>query len=292
VDQLHEFNGCCVSTAEIIWKHDRALSASHSKMHRRDLSKTIKAAMLIPTTRCCYTNDNDNSNDSVSLLSVIRSELTDENIDSFLNLVEDIYKQSFELQYKGFTVLNDYFVERKDVKIMYELLVDLFPFVHLVLALTASHSRYGAVKLSLLLSLEDDLESDSDSDSEDDNTLTKRQHAIIEFFIAKLHLCSQKNMRHWELVMPLTCHSHSHGASPPSHPLHGASWSWNVLWNTLNEVFDRLVPARHDNVCQQYTVSMAFDNWQQMLKNTWQTNGYSSNYLMGVASFIRRTRQL
>ena len=139
------------------------------------------------------------------------------------------------------------------------------------------------------MSLEDDLESDGDSDSEDDDTLTKRQHAIIEFFIAKLRLCSQKNMRHWALAMPLTCHSHSHVALPPSHPLHGASWSWNVLWNTLNEVFDRLVPAHHDNVWQQYTVLMAFGNWQQMLKKTWQTNGYSSNYLKGVASFIRRT---
>ena len=145
MDQLHEFNGCCVSTAEIIWKHDRALSASHSKMRRRDLNKTTKAAMLISTTRCCYVNDNDNSNNSVYLLSIIRSVLTDENIDSFLNLVEDIYKQSFELQYKGFTVVNDYLVERKDVKTMYELLVDLFPFVHLVLALTVTHSQYGAV---------------------------------------------------------------------------------------------------------------------------------------------------
>jgi hypothetical protein len=51
-----------------------------------------------------------------------------------------------------------------------------------------------------------------------------------------------------------------------------------------------MVSAQLDTVCQQYMVSMAFNNWQQMLKQTWQTNGCSSNYLKGVASFIKKDK--
>ena len=74
------------------------------------------------------------------VLSVIQSELVDENIESFISVVDDIYKKSFESQYKGFTVVNDYLVERKDLLAMYQSLVNLFPFIHSFLALTVSHS--------------------------------------------------------------------------------------------------------------------------------------------------------
>jgi hypothetical protein len=99
------------------------------------------------------------------------------------------------------------------------------------------------------MSPDDDAESDSDSDIKKDDTLMKRQCAILEFFIAKLHLCSQKNMRHWAMVMPLACHSRGHVSLPASHPLHGDGCSCNVLWKSLNEVFDQLVSACHDTVC-------------------------------------------
>jgi hypothetical protein len=90
---------------------------------------------------------------------------------------------------------------------MHDSLVDLFPCVHSVLVLTVSHLQCGAVKLSLQIFPEDDLESDRCSNSEEDDTLTKHRCAILEFFIAKLHLCSQKNMSHWAMVMPLLfCH--------------------------------------------------------------------------------------
>jgi hypothetical protein len=180
--------------------------------------------------------ENNDSVDSASLIFIIQAELTDENIDSFVDLVEGIYKQSFESQYKFFTIINNYLVERKHIKTMYQSLVDLFP--HSVLALTLSHLWYGAVKLSSQMSLDDDAESDSDSDIKEDNTLTKHQRAILEFFIAKLHLRSQKNMRHWAISMPLPCHSRGHVSAPASHPLHGAGCSHHVLWKSLNELFD------------------------------------------------------
>jgi hypothetical protein len=37
---------------------------------------------------------------------------------------------------------------------------------------------------------------------------------------------------------------------------------------------------------------MAFNNWQQMLKKTWQTNGFSGTYLKGVASFIKKEKAI
>ena len=95
--------------------------------------------MLAPTTDGSLAEDNNNSIESASLLSMIWAELTDENIDSFVNLVEDIYKQSFESHYKDFTVINNYLVDRKNVKRMCDLSVVLFPFVHSGLALNVSH---------------------------------------------------------------------------------------------------------------------------------------------------------
>ncbi len=115
--------------------------ASHSKLHWRELNK-MKAATLAATTDGSQA-ENNNSVKNASLVSIIRAVLTDENIDLFVDLIEGIYKQSFESQYKGFTVVNNYLGERKHVKTMYQSLVDLFPLVHSVLALTVSHLWYG-----------------------------------------------------------------------------------------------------------------------------------------------------
>ncbi len=112
------------------------------------------------------------------------------------------------------------------------------------------------------------------------------------FFIAKLRLRSQKNMKHWAMVMPLSCHSYGNVSYPASHTLHGYGCSRKVLWKSLNDIYDRLSSARHHIICQQFTVSMAFDHWQQMIKKTWQTNGCSGNYLKGVALFIKKDKAI
>ena len=216
----------------------------------------------------------------------------DDNIDLFVSVVDDVYKKSFESQYKGFTVVNGYLVERKDLLVMYQSLVDQFLFIHLVLALTVSHSQYNSVQLSSIITQSDGASDGASDNDVDDDQLSKHQRAILEFFIAKLRLCSQKNMKHWVMVMPLSCHSYGNVSYPPSHPLHGSGCSRHMLWKSLNDIFDRLSSARHDTICQQYTVSMAFDNWQQMVKKTWQTNGCSGNYLQGVASFIKKDKAI
>jgi hypothetical protein len=258
----------------------------------RELKKKQEA--LLTNFLDATTAEQEDGMDPVHVLDMIRLELTDDKIDLFIGIVEDIYKKSFELQYKGFTVVNDYLVERRDIKVMYQTFINTFPFVHSVLTLTVSHLRYNAVKLSVQMSLGEDAASDVVGDgynaSEDNNELTKHQQALLEFFIAKLRLWSQKNMGHWAMLLPLSCHSHGLVAAAPFHPLRGTGCSCAVLWRMLNDLYDRMVSAQLDTVCQQYTVSMAFDNWQQMLKKTWQTNGCSGNYLKSVASFIKKDK--
>ena len=72
-------------------------------------------------------------------------ELSDENIETFVSVVETAYKNSFEHQYIGFSVVGDSLVERKYLRAMYNSLVDLFPFVHSVLAMTVYRSTGAAL---------------------------------------------------------------------------------------------------------------------------------------------------
>ena len=154
VEQLKEYNGCRVSTAEIVLKYYRALSASHERLRRIELKKN--ASDVLTTV-----DEPDDKVNYEDVLSVIRSELVDDNIESFVGIVDDIYKKSFENQYKDFTVVNDYLVEKKDILEMYQCLVDLFPFIHSVLALTVSHKRYDLVQLSTMLTSRDDANDNS-----------------------------------------------------------------------------------------------------------------------------------
>jgi hypothetical protein len=107
-------------------------------------------------------------------------------------LLRRFIKKSFELQYKGFTVVNDYLVGRRDIKVIHQTFVNTFPFVHSVLSLTVSHLLYNAVKLSVQMSPGEDAASDAVGDgynpSEDDDKLMKCQQAVLKLFIAKLWL--------------------------------------------------------------------------------------------------------
>jgi hypothetical protein len=69
---------------------------------------------------------------------------------------------------------------------------------------------------------------------------------------------------------------------PPSHPLHGAGCSMLTVCDTLDDTFDSAAAPCADFIPNQFTISMAFDNWQQMVQKICQTQGSSSNYLKGV----------
>jgi hypothetical protein len=184
---------------------------------------------------------------------------------------------------------------------MYDSFVELFPFVHSVLAITVSSpcARGNQVGMLSFFNTGDAADLDegnadnfdvdaagrgeaSDNEVTEDN-LTTKQRAVLESFIAKLQLRSQKQLKHWAMVAPLAMHSRGHMKNPPNRPLHGAGCGLQMLWNTLNDLFDSTFAARNNTSSSQYTVSMAFDNWQKMINKKWQSNVCSSIYLKGVA---------
>ena len=72
-----------------------------------------------------------------------------------------------------------------------------------------------------MITSRDDASDGASDDDVDDDQLSKRQQMILGFFIAKLRLRSQKNMKHWLMVFPLSCHSYGN-VSSATHTLHMA----------------------------------------------------------------------
>jgi hypothetical protein len=134
-----------------------------------------------------------------------------------------------------------------------------------------------------------ELYSNKDS-SAGDNDLTKHQQAVLDFFIATIRLHSQKKMKYRAMIPPLGAHSQGYMKNLPSHPLHGAGYSMLTVWDTLNDMFDSTAAARANAISNQFTISMAINNWQQMVQKIWQMQRSSSNYLKGVAAFVKKDK--
>jgi hypothetical protein len=98
------------------------------------------------------------------LLSLVRSELIDDDIDAFVSVVNNAYRQSFEQQYSGFFTIGGYLVDRCQIRGMYESLRSMFLFVHSVLALTVLAPREEQVGLSQVLSVDDEHTNDGEHD--------------------------------------------------------------------------------------------------------------------------------
>ncbi len=60
-----------------------------------------------------------------------------------------------------------------------------------------------------------------------DDKLTKKERAILEFFLAQLCLLSQKSMKYWAMIAPLANHTIGQQRNPPN--LHGAGCTKQVL---------------------------------------------------------------
>ena len=99
-----------------------------------------------------------------NLLSLVWLELIDDNIDAFVSVVNNTYKQSFEQQYSGFFTIGGYLVDRCQIRGMYESLRSMFLFVHSVLALTVLAPREEQVGLSQVLSVDDEHTNDGEHD--------------------------------------------------------------------------------------------------------------------------------
>ena len=122
--------------------------------------------------------------------------------------------------------------------------------------------------------------------------LSKRERAILEFFIAKIRLSSQKQMRWWAMIPPIAAYSRGHMHNPPNHPLHGAGCNEITMWSSLDKLYDSTKLARIDLMTHQYTISIAFDNWQQQKAKTWQNQGSSAVFLNGVAAFLKKDKTI
>jgi hypothetical protein len=90
------------------------------------------------------------------LLSLVWLELIDDNIDAFVSVVNNTYKQSFEQQYSGFSTIGGYLNDWSQIREMNESLMSMYPFVHLVLALTVSAPQGEQVGLSQMFSVDND----------------------------------------------------------------------------------------------------------------------------------------
>ncbi len=258
------------------------------------MSKSLDAARqqsalsddAMPYDKC------DSKVDTTDLLSVVDCELSHERINEFVGVVEVAYKNSYLAHYSGFHYVDCYLVNRSCIRHMYAAMTRLFPFVHAVIALTVSNPRTDCVDVFSITKTPQSEENNIPSDDTTNNglesntlKLSRRERAVLEFFIAKIRLRSQKAMKYWAMVPTLGTHSRTYSSCP---------WMWlqhaQTLWPTLNDMFDSASPGRMDVIWNQYTMSVAFDNWQQMIQKMWQTSGSSSNYLKGVASFAKKDK--
>jgi hypothetical protein len=229
VKQLSLFDGCQFGTLEILWKYYRSITNSNQRRHR-----VIQSQLAAAQATMCVSNGMQDTDVPFFYNMSVCLELLDENIETFVSVVETVYKNSFERQYIGFSVVGDSLVERKYLRAMFNFLVDLFPFVHSVLAMTVSSPRARG-NLGDVSSFFDDGNAEDDNVTDDETSeeqkcddedmsdaLSTKQRAILEFFIAKLWVRSQKNLKYWVMVSPLAAHSTGHIKNPPNHPLHGS----------------------------------------------------------------------
>jgi hypothetical protein len=134
-------------------------------------------------------------------------------------------------------------------------------------------------------------QSDPENAFDDDSKLLKRERAVLEFYIGKIRLRSQKTMGHWAMESTLAAHSRGHAKSLPSSPIHFGCEP-KCMWNQLNDLFNCNAQAREDILRNQLSVSVVFDNWQVMIQKKWQTAGSSSNYLKGVAVLAKKDKAI
>jgi len=132
--------------------------------------------------------------------------------------------------YSGFTSVNGYLVERRSIRHMYNAMKAIFPFIHSVLSLTVSNPRGEQIPIFS----QDDFTNVTDTPNMEEE-LSKRERAVLEFFIAQIRLRSQKTMGYWAMVPPLAAHGRGYMKNLPSHPLHGVGCDMTtMMWHRLS----------------------------------------------------------
>ncbi len=112
----------------MLWKYYRAVSTPNQCEQSRQQLKAATIAAPLP-------NNDSFAEKPEYILSLICLELMDENIDKFVSVVKSAYRTSLEHHYSGFVVVDGLLIERRSIKAMYESFVELFPFIHSLIAL-------------------------------------------------------------------------------------------------------------------------------------------------------------
>ena len=228
------------------------------------------------------------------IITIVRDELSDDNIDQFVSAVDNAYKSSFVGHYSGFTSMNGYLVERVCIRQMYYTMKQILPFIHSVVSLIVTNPRGEQISIFSEDGIADGIAGASGDGvvPECDDELSKKERGVLEFFITLIRLRSQKKMVYWAMVPPLAAHSRGHMKNTASHPLHGVGCDMITTWLRLNQLYDHCTPSREEILRNQCTVSIVFDNWQMMIQKKWQTAGSASNYLKSVAVLAKRDKAI
>jgi len=147
IEQLSLFNGCVFSVVKIMWKYYRAL---HLINHKNLANAAGRAAKAIAAAALATSSppDNEGPNGEFDgefardgIITIVRDELSNDNLDQFVSVVDNAYQSSFDGHYSGFTLMNGYLVERVCIRQMYYSMKQIFPFIHSVVSSIASNPR-------------------------------------------------------------------------------------------------------------------------------------------------------
>jgi hypothetical protein len=136
LEQLLLINGCRFGSVEVLWKYYRTVTTSNQSERSRQQLKAATIAAPLPM----MVYDDNLSEKPEYILLLIQLELMDENIDKFVSAVESVYRTSLEHHHSGFVAVDGFLIEQRSIRAMYESFLELFPFIHSVIALTVSSS--------------------------------------------------------------------------------------------------------------------------------------------------------
>ncbi len=137
--------GCQFGTTEVLWKyyHVVAQANQHEKSLEQSRQKSLEQSRLLkstlqPSTTPLADCSLMTADDLQYLLFVLFSELSNENVERFVLLVEDAYRTCIEREYTGFVVIDGYHFGRTVMRQLYNAMVESFQYIHSVYALVVS----------------------------------------------------------------------------------------------------------------------------------------------------------
>jgi hypothetical protein len=115
LQQLALVEGCCFGMVETLWKFYRAQSvAKQMKLDHLEKRLTSGGTLAVDSSLQPKTNPTPNY-----LLTFIKSDLRDENVDVFESYASNAYKNSFEVHYSGFALVGCNLVDQHRIKELY-----------------------------------------------------------------------------------------------------------------------------------------------------------------------------